>query len=307
MIYSDWTEFLEVLDTTLRKQAQQLGRNQDYINLREELAIERFLARIDPEIAIVKGGTAAMLTIPNAPHTKDVDLVIPDAVVQSLRLDKLSSRDRANALADFLQEHVRKSTPGDFFRFKFEEAFAIEDLKPGHACARINISVMVGTSEMHFMQVDIALQEGELPSQLVQGRDMLGFAGVTNPHVRTVTPEYLVADKVTLYLEEHGVPDANRVKDIVHAALVIEGCSLDTTRLTELLADRAVHREVVGKLKKGIPDPPTHWNDPFEELMEQAQSTMTMQQAIKKIRKAIDEVSAKAVVIAEKGIRDTNT
>jgi hypothetical protein len=104
---------------------------------------------------------------------------------------------------------------------------------------------MVGKSEIHFMQVDVALQDGDVPSQIVQGRDMLRFAEVDNPLVRTVTPEYLVADKITLYLEEHGRPDANRVKDICHAVLLIQNCSLDNRTLAESFAERAAHREVV--------------------------------------------------------------
>jgi hypothetical protein len=267
--------------------------------LKEELSIERFLARMDPDMAIVKGGTAAMLAVPNAPHTKDVDLVITDTIVQSLGLNEMSPEARANALADLIQDHLNRGAKGDFFRFKFEDAFQITDLKPGHACARINFSVMVGRSEMHFMQVDIALQNGMLPSRLVQARNMLEFAGVANPQVRTVTAEYLVADKVTLYLEEHGQPDADRVKDIVHAALVIENCPLDAGRLTELLADRAVHRDVVHKLGDPVPDPPERWNDRFDELMEQAQSSMSMHQGMERIRAATNVIRDKAKALAE--------
>lgn len=300
MIFSDSHEFLAVLEQTLREQAERNGRSQDYTNLKEELAIERFLARIDPEVAIVKGGTAAMLTLSNTPHTKDVDLVITDKVVQSFALDKMNPAQRADALAELVQDHLRKAPKSDFFRFKLETAFPITDLKPGHACARINISVMVGKSEIHFLQVDIALQDTEIPSKLLPGRDLLGFAEVSNPQIRTVTPEYLVADKVTLYLEEHGTADADRVKDIVHAALIIQSCSLEKVHLTKLLADRAVHREVVDKLRLPVPDPPDRWNDRFDELIEQANTNMTMREAINIIKEKINEIRIEAVTLAAK-------
>lgn len=298
MKYSDSQEFLQALEQKLKEQAERNGRSQDYTNLKEELAIERFLARIDPEVAIVKGGTAAMLTLSSTPHTNDVDLVITDKVVQSLGLDQMDPDKRADALADLVQDHLRGGTKGDFFRFKLEDAFPITDLKPGHACARINISVMVGKSEIHFLRVDIALQDTEIPSELLPGRDMLGFAEVSNPQIRTVIPEYLVADKVTLYLEEHGTPDADRVKDIVHAALVIQSCSLDKGRLTDLLADRAAHRDVVGKLSRTLPNPPDRWNDRFDELIEQANTNMTMREAMNIIRDTINQIRDKAVDIA---------
>lgn len=153
---------------------------------------------------------------------------------------------------------------------------------------------------MHFLQVDVALQDSEIPSTIMPGRDMLGFAEVSNPNIRTVTPEYLVADKVTLYLEEHGRPDADRVKDIVHAALVIEGCALDKDQLTQLLASRALHREVVDKLRQPVPAPPDRWNDRFQELIEQANSNMTMREAMKIIEDAINGIRDQAVIIATK-------
>ncbi|HEY9778195.1 MAG TPA: nucleotidyl transferase AbiEii/AbiGii toxin family protein [Planktothrix sp.] len=297
MKYNDAQEFLAALDETLQKRAEQIGRNQDYQKLKEELAIERFLARINPEIAVVKGGAAAMLTVSNAPHTNDVDLVITESVVQSLGLRQMNPAKRTEVLAELIQDQLRVKK-GDFFRFKFEDAFPITDLKPGHACSRINITVAVGNSEMHFLQVDIALQDGALPTALVEGRDMLGFADVANPQVRTVTPEFLFADKTTLYLEEHGRPGANRVKDIVHAALIAENCNLSLDELTKVLADRATHRSVVGKLSAAIPDPPDDWNDRFEELIEQAQSRMTIQQAMRLIRETVDKVVCKAAALA---------
>lgn len=287
MKYRDSDEFRRALDEKLRQQAQQNGRNQDYIRLQEELAIERFMARIDPDVAMVKGGAATMFTIPNAPHTRDVDLIVSKNVVTSLGLDKMQPDERTDALTELVEDQLRSGPKGDFFRFKLEDSFPITDLKPGHACARVNISVMVGKTDFYFLQLDIALQDGDVPSKMQPGRDLLNFAEVANPNVRTVTPEYLVADKVTLYLEEHGQPDANRVKDIVHAALLIERSPLDKDKLTHLLASRASHREVVHKLKDPIPDPPEHWKDRFDELMEPTNSNMTITEAMDVIRKTI--------------------
>ncbi len=278
------------LEQKLKEQAERNGRIQDYKNLKQELAIERFMARIDSDIAIVKGGAATMFMLSNSPHTNDVDLIITDKVVESLRLHQMDPYIRADALAELVQDHLRGGAKGDFFRFKLEDAFPITDLKPGHACVRIDISVMVGKSEMHFLQVDVALQDGKVPSQLLPGRNMLGFAQVDNPQIRTVTPEYLVADKITLYLEEHGKPDANRVKDIVHAALLIQKCSLSKDRLKELLVDRALHREVVDKLSEPLPNPPECWNDRFDELIEQANSNMSMGDAMETIRDTMNNV-----------------
>lgn len=303
MKFDDSHEFLQALEEWLKKQAERKGRMQDYMSLREELAIERFLARIDPAVAIVKGGAATMFTVINTPQTRDVDLIIAADVVRASRLYNMDPKARADVLADLVQDQLRASVQRDFFRFKLEDAFPITDLKPEHACTRINITAMVGKTEIHFLQVDISLQDGEVPSNLVDARDMLKFAGVDNPRVRIVTPEYLVADKVTLYLEEHGTPGADRVKDIVHAALVIEQCTLDREQLAVLIADRAVHREVVEKLNDEIPDPPEHWDDRFQELVEQAEAQMTMMDAMHLIRASLDSVRNQALQLIKENTK----
>jgi hypothetical protein len=298
MKFDDAKDFAQELEQKLKADAQKRGRSQDYVNLKEELAIERFVARIPTDIAIVKGGAAAMFTIKSTPHTKDVDIIIPTSIVTSLGLDKMEPMERADAIADLIQEHATTNT-NDFFRFKFENSRAITGLKPGHACARIEYTVMVGGTELTFIQVDIALQHGDVPSELTDGRDLLAFADVANPKVRIATPEYLLADKLTLYLEEHGKPDADRVKDIVHAALIIQNCSPNMEQLTECLAERAFHREVLDKLKLEFPDPPDHWQDRFEELIKQADAEMRIDEALAVIRETLKSVRTKAYNLAK--------
>lgn len=298
MRFDNVHDFLEELDKNLQEKVEKLGRIQDFQRVRIELCIERFLARIGHDLGAVKGGTAVMLTVPESPHTGDVDIVISEDLVKSLGLMDMEPKKRADALAELVQEHIQRGHQKDFFRFKFEDAFEITDLKPGHACAKILFAVMVGKTELHQLEVDVALQVGELPSKIKPGRHMLAFAGVENPKIRTVTAEYLFADKVTLYLEEQGREDTERVKDIVHAALVAEKSKFDTNKLTQVLADRAVHRDVVDKLEEKIPDPPKQWKYQFEELREQAGSAMTLAEAMEIIENTISNVRKKAVECA---------
>jgi len=98
MKYKDSEEFRRALDQKLKEQAEHNGRNQDFVRLQVQVAIERFMARIDPDVAMIKGGAATMYTVPNAPHTRDVDLIISDKIVAALGLDKMTSDDRADEL-----------------------------------------------------------------------------------------------------------------------------------------------------------------------------------------------------------------
>ncbi len=299
MKFDNSQDFSAALSEQLQKVAEKSGRMQDLVKLRIEVAIERFLSRISHALGAVKGGTAAMLAMPNSPHTKDVDLVISEDIVKDLGLEDMEPATRAEKLADLINEEVLKPAEKDFFRFVYEGAAPITDLKPGHACARIVFRVMVGQTEIHTLLVDVALQNGQMPTITTPAKDMLNFAGVVNPDVRIVTPEYLFADKVTLYLEEHGRKDADRVKDIVHAALVATTKNLNLDELAEMMADRAVHREVVEKLANKIPDAPVRWKDQFEELREEANSSMNMRDAIAIIEDTVKKVREKAIAIAK--------
>lgn len=299
MKFDNPKDFSAALNERLNKEAEKSGRMQDLAKLKIEVAIERFLYRISHSLGAVKGGTAAMLFMQNAPHTKDLDLVISENLVKEFGLNEMEPAARAEKLAEIINEEILKPRKKDFFRFVYEQATPITDLKPGHACARLTFRVMLGADEIHALLVDVALQNGPLPTITAPAKDMLNFADVENPEVRIVTPEYLFADKVTLYLEEHGRPDADRVKDIVHAALVAKTKNLNLDELADMMADRAIHREVVEKLKTKIPEAPDRWKDQFEELREEAQSSMTMKEAIVVIEDTVRKVREKAIEIAK--------
>ena len=111
-------------------------------------------------------------------------------------------------------------------------------------------------------------------------------------------PEYIIADKVTLFLKENGNQDFERPNDIAHAALLIENCNLDMDRLTEGLSQYAIQRDVVDKLIEQIPDAPDRWEDRFNESMEQSKSALTLPEAMNLIRDMVYLVRNRAFDLA---------
>lgn len=86
---------------------------------------------------------------------------------------------------------------------------------------------------------------------------MLDFAGVNNPEIQVMCPEYLIADKLTLYLKQQSDDfSADRLNDIAHSALIIEKCHLDQDRLAEGPAQSAIQRNVVNDLIERNPGSP---------------------------------------------------
>ena len=99
--------------------------------------------------------------------------------------------ERVNALAGLIQEHLRKCAKGDFFHFKFEDAFPITDLRPGHACARVNFTVMVGKSEMLFLRVDVAGDEYDATNRQCRSSSTFVITVLSSPVAANRTVEFI--------------------------------------------------------------------------------------------------------------------
>lgn len=280
MKYKDGAEFENDLLKELQKQARSV---QEFQDLKVQLVTERLLARMDVRNFILAGGAAVKYQVCPSPYTRDVDLLIVEHKVKELQLNRMNTDERANWLLDWVKEELAEST-GDFFRFRTEHAYAINDLGEGEPCARIILAVELNRHDFIMLELDLALSDKQIPTQIISGRNMLGFAQVENPRIQTMCPEYLIADKSTLYLKECSNENFDRVNDLAHTALLIKRCNLNQEQLVEGLAIYAIKRGVIEKLSSPIPDPPDWWNSQFEESMEQSDTDMTLTQAMDLVR-----------------------
>lgn len=290
MKYKDADEFKKALDEQLKEQTRSLQEQHD---MKARISTERILARLDPREAFLQGGAATKYTVPNSPYTKDVDLIVADEKVKEMGWDKMQPDERAESMRTWLAEELSESK-GDHFKFRTDQAYAIKDLGDGEPCARVIVAVEIGRHDFHLYEVDLAMQNKETPTREMPGHDLLGFAQVENPEIRALCPEYIIADKVTLYLKENGKEDFERVNDVAHVALIIENTDLDLDRLTEGLSQYAIQRDVVNELIERIPDAPERWEDKFQESMEQSKSDLSLAQAMDMVRDTVDMVRDRA-------------
>lgn len=294
MKYKDADEFKKALDEQLKEQTRSLQEQHD---MKARISTERILARLNSREAFLQGGAATKYTVPNSPYTKDVDLIVTDEKVKEMGWDKMQPDERAESMRTWLGEDLSESK-GDHFKFRTDQAYAIKDLGDGEPCARVIVAVEIGRHDFHLYEVDLAMQNKESPTRETPGHDLLGFAQVENPEIRALCPEYIIADKVTLYLKENGKEDFERVNDVAHVALIIENTDLDLDRLTEGLAQYAIQRDVVNELIERIPDAPERWEDKFQEAMEQSKSDLALAQAMDMIRDTVDLVRDRAFDVA---------
>lgn len=294
MKYDDADEFKKALDQHIKETNRSL---QDQHDMKGRISTERIMSRIDSKDAFLQGGAATKYSVPNSPYTKDVDLIITDEKVKEMGWDKMPPDERAESMRVWLGQELAESK-GDHFKFRTDQSYAIKDLGPGEPCARVIVGIEVGKQDFHLYEVDLAMQNKETPTRETTGHDLLSFAGVENPEIHTMCPEYIIADKVTLYLKENGKEDFERSNDLAHAALLIQNTDLDLDRLTEGLAQYAIQRDVVNELIEYMPDAPDRWEDKFQEAMEQSKSDLSLAEAMDMIRDTVDLVRDRAFDVA---------
>lgn len=86
-------EFEKNLTDYLREQSALEGLSVDQI--KNEVAYERFLARMDPERMTIKDGYAVKSQVPISPYTKDIDMILVEPQLPSEK-SKLPRAARAS-------------------------------------------------------------------------------------------------------------------------------------------------------------------------------------------------------------------
>jgi len=299
MKYNNPNDFKRDLDNFVESHAQ---TPEEQVDLRASIAIERFLSRIDPSEAIVQGGTAVAKLLPNSPYTTDVDIILKAQIVKEMGLDQMNSQDRANVIRAWLNDKVAERAD-DYVNQECVMIAPIMDLNEGFPSTKAFMLDKVGVEKFTKFQVDVALQKGDIPTCEIQGKDLLSFAEIPNPTICVMAPEYLVADKVTLFMSRQG-HEHERPNDLAHAALLIQHCDLDKEKLAQGIAQYAISREVVDKLHDKIPNAPIEWRNGFEIAMKQAKSDLTLEKSLELISEVVEPVFNRAIELTLQFNRD---
>lgn len=273
--FANDSAFEDKLREHMDAQASQEGCSVEQV--KNEIAYERFLARMDPARMTLKGGYAVKSQVPASPYTKDIDMVL---IGEQLPSDKAML---LRALKNVIANQLDQQKLDDHFQFDIGEPMGFSDLEPNDAAARISVRAYIGASDERFatFPLDIALADRHiLPPLMLPAPNHLSWAEIETAQVSVVPPEYLFADKLLIYVAARNV---NRVNDVVHMALLTEqGLSLDKVgRALKQLADQ---RGLQTKIAQPLSEPPEGWGEPFERSMHEAKSNLTIDQALESIR-----------------------
>ena len=255
--------FRAALEAKLQSRAHDEGT--DLQRLRWQVAFDRLLARLFPERSganypwILKGGYAMELRIRMARTTKDIDLTLHDGT----RLPK-DPGERQNHMRAMLQESASIEFK-DYFVFLIGQAsenldgapeggsrYPVEARMDGRIFARFHVDVGIGDEVME-------------PVDVIEGRDWLGFGGITPPRVPVISREQQFAEKLHAYSLPRGERANTRTKDLIDMLLLIAQGKLDNGRMASAIA-ATFKRRATHDVPRKLEPPPAEWKPIFEAL-----------------------------------------
>jgi len=203
--------------------------------LRRQVSFDRLLARLfsEPNAPwLLKGGYAMELRLRTARTTKDIDLSLPvDA----------TSEGKARVL-EHLQAGVAKDLK-DFFVFTIGQPMMDLDAAP-EGGARYPVTASLAGRVFTKFHLDVGMGDAAIePTELLEGRNWLGFAGIYPTKFVAISKEQQFAEKLHAYTLPRLEGTNSRVKDVVDMVLLLRLGTLDLERLREAIRTTFALRE----------------------------------------------------------------
>src|SRR5258706_12987949 len=153
----------------------------------------------------------------------------------------------------------------DYFEFLIGKASGNHD-GAREGGSRYPVEARMDGREFARFHVDVGIGDEVLePVDVVEGRDWLGFAGITPPSVPVISREQQFAEKLHAYSLPRGERVNTRTKDLIDMLLLIEQGNLDNRRVASAIATTFERRATHG-VPRRLEPPPAEWKPTFEAL-----------------------------------------
>jgi len=240
-----------------------------YEDLYRRVALDRFLARVDWDNWIAKGGYVLQRRLPHARRTKDIDLA-----VIGKRFVITESEELQSTLLAELQEFGKRNIQ-DYFSFEVEfDRFLPAFGKGGVRCiARCMLDAQLWTT----FRIDAVVQDRSVfPTENLRGDDFFSFAGITPLTLRVPSKEEVFAEKIHAYTTPRDTENT-RVKDLLDLQFLLED-GVDEKRVKKAIIQvfeiRNTHERPLV-----LERPPRSWAVVFNSLASTTGSGTTLEQA----------------------------
>lgn len=218
--------------------------------LQRQFAYDRLLARVfdgpDTGRWILKGAGALLARLPDARHSRDLDLAY-DAARRDARPRQAPAASREGFLAEAVAglSAAADRDLGDHFRFEITRTSPLQERALGR---RVDVVAYLGARYAAFhVDVVVGTAMTGLPEQFPP-LIPLSIEGLVRPHYQLFPLADHVADKVCAILEVHrraGRPQpSTRVKDLVDLTLIASTQTMDGAALQTAITVGAAHRRL---------------------------------------------------------------
>jgi len=232
--------FRRSVSDRLRTRAAARGRTSN--QLRREFVAQRFLARVfhDPDTPwILKGGTAMLARLPDARHSRDVDLYRPGSEI-----------DLDQALTDLVAALDARAI--DRFRFVVEAWRAI-----AQDAADVRVAAYIGPTVLDRFTVDLTVHLRPVAGiECVSPEHVLDLPGLPPmPALRLYPVHDQLADKICAMYARYGEnrTPSTRYRDLVDIVLILRQISLDAREMRSALDGELSGRQMNAPLDIALP------------------------------------------------------
>jgi hypothetical protein len=267
------TAFRVALESRLKTMGQTEGI--DLQRLRRQVSFDRLLARFFSEQNppwLLKGGYAMELRIRTARTTKDVDLSLPAD----------SAPGRKGRILELLQSSAAEDL-NDFFVFTIGQQLMGLDAAP-EGGARYPVTASLAGRIFTKFHLDVGIGDAAIqPTESLEGRDWLGFAGINQAKFVAISKEQQFAEKLHVYTLPRLQGTNSRVKDLVDMALLLRLETLDKERLKDAIRTTFLLRNT-HEFPAHLPNPPEAWEIPYKSLAAECNLEWSLEKTVDMLR-----------------------
>jgi hypothetical protein len=212
------------------------------------------------------------LRLRSARTTKDIDLSLPVGSSDALKANVLSQL-QSSAAIDL----------GDFFVFTVGQSLSALDAAPEGGSRYPVIASLAGHRFTQF-HLDVGIGDASIqPTEILEVRDWLGFAGVAPVPCIAICKEQQFVEKLHAYTlnREHGLN--SRVKDLVDLALLVTRETMNQQKTEQAIRTTFDLRQTHA-IPESLAAPPNSWEIPFRTMAEECQLDLRLEEAFEVIR-----------------------
>jgi hypothetical protein len=238
----------------------------DLQRLRRQVAFDRLLSRLFHSGKsstlpwVLKGGYAMELRIKTARTTKDIDLTMRIAAGAIAR-----KGEKQNFVVLTKLQEASALNAEDFFVITVGEPISDLDATP-YGGARFPVNVRLDGRVFVGFHLDVGIGDAVMePLEVIEGRDWLGFAGISNPSLYMIPREQQFAEKVHAYTLPRRGATNTRVRDLVDMVLLIRSRTLVPIKVAEAIRV-TFERRGTHSFPETLRAPTADWEAPYRAL-----------------------------------------